>query len=88
MELTDRNVRNWLLGYAWAEDTEAAKTAVVGCIMAQDGWRTIAERAEQFAGAAEQPGPPAFSRGIEFALSSLYECHSGPHMTDCPQARS
>jgi len=77
-------VQQWLLGYAWAEETPEQKAAVVDCIMAQDDWRLIDARADQFAGAQAEPGPAAFDEGQQFALSGLYECHTGPHKSTCP----
>jgi hypothetical protein len=84
MITTQEVVRAWLLDYAWLETTPEAKAAVVDCIMAQDGWKFIDAVADQFAGAQWEPGPKAFSEGIQYALSALYECHGGPHQAACP----
>lgn len=83
---TAESVRGWLIGYAWAEESEADKEAVADCIMAQDDWRHIAAVADAFASAQEQPGPKAMAEGTAFALSALYECHDGPHQPTCPNA--
>ncbi len=79
----EERVRRFLSGYAWLGSPED-RAAAVDCIMAQDGWRYIAERADQYAGAQFEPGPEAYDRGEEFALSALYECHDGPHQATCP----
>lgn len=77
-------VRNWLLGYAWAEQSQQDKVAVVNCIMAQGEWKLMDIVADRYASAQWSPGPTAFDDGVGFALSSLYECHRGPHTQDCP----
>lgn len=78
-------IREWLLGYAWAEDSQEAKEAVVDCIMAQGDWRYLDARADRYAGAQWEPGPAAFSEGVQFELSALYECHDGPHTEQCAE---
>ena len=87
LDLTKAAIRQWLLDYAWAEDTQAAKEAVVECILHQDDWKYIDALADKFAGAQEEPGPAAFDEGTGFALSALYECHDGPHQKTCPNYR-
>jgi len=77
-------VRAWLLSYAWNESSDAEKRAIVDCIMAQDDWQFIDSVADAFAGASSVPGPEAFHEGQQYALSALYECHEGPHTSDCP----
>jgi len=78
-------VREWLLGYAWCGDSEAENRASINCIMAQDGWRYLGAQADKFAGQHESGGgPEAFSDGMLFAMSALYECHTAPHTSDCP----
>jgi hypothetical protein len=77
-------IRAWLLGYVWMETSDAEKRAKVDCIMAQDSWMHIDALADKFAGSQWQQGPEAFSEGVQFALSALYECHDGPHRDDCP----
>lgn len=82
--MNENAVREWLKDYAWAEETPEAKAAIVECIMAQGEWEFIDCVADAFAGAQEEPGPKAFSEGMGYALSALYECHSGPHQETCP----
>src|SRR5215469_1305187 len=78
-------VREWLLGYAWCESSMAEKRAAVACIMAQGEWRYLADKADKFAGQSESGGgPEAFTDGMLFAMSALYECHTAPHTSDCP----
>jgi hypothetical protein len=81
---SERQVRKWLLGYVWVENTQEAKQAIIDCIIHQNAWKYIDVVADKFAGAQEEPGPEAFSAGTQFALSALYECHSGPHLEACP----
>lgn len=80
-------IREVLLAYAWAEDSDKAKAAVVDCIMAQDDWPHVTALADSFAGAQFEPGPEAFAEGIGYAVSALYECHDGPHLPACAEAR-
>jgi len=87
MQMTEDAVRAWLIKYAWLGDADRQKREV-DCIMSQDGWKYIDAVADQFAGAQEEPGPVAYSEGVEFALSALYECHDGPHLPTCPYAKS
>lgn len=82
--MTETAIHDWLVGYAWADDTDKAKEARVKCIMAQGNWKYLDAQAEQFAGAQWEPGPKAFAEGMEFALSALYETHDGPHIDGCP----
>lgn len=84
--MTKAAVRDWLLNYAWF-GTPEEQSANVDCILAQDGWRYVDDVADQFAGAQEEPGPAAFTEGVQFALSALYECHEGPHLPTCPLAQ-
>jgi hypothetical protein len=83
-EMTEDRVRQWLLAYAWAQDTPDEKARVVECIMAQGAWQHIDALADQYAGAQWEPGPKAFAEGVQYALSALYECHTGPHLDTCP----
>ena len=76
-------VREWLILYAWS-GTPDEQIANVDCIMAQGRWKYIDALADKFAGAQEEPGPAAFADGVGYALSALYECHGGPHLTTCP----
>lgn len=82
--MDEQQVREWLLAYAWAENTPEAKAAVVSCIMSQGDWEFISAQADKFAGAQWEPGPEAYSEGTGYALSALYECHGGPHLDECP----
>jgi hypothetical protein len=84
MDVTYRNVEEWLLKYAWL-GTEEERAREVGCIMSQNGWQHVDARADQYSGAQESPGPKSFAEGIEFALSELYECHTEPHLDTCPR---
>lgn len=78
-------MREWLMDYAWAEDSEADKKAVVDCILSQDRAQHVDAVADSFAGASESGGgPEAMSAGREFALSALYETHDAPHLPTCP----
>jgi len=78
-------VREWLLKYAWAENTPAQKAAVVDCIMANHfDAGILSARADACAGAASEPGPQAFTEAVLFELSALYECHGAPHSRTCP----
>lgn len=85
--LTKDAVRAWLLAYAWLGDA-AADALRVECIMSQEDWQYVDERADQYAGAQFEAGEAAYSEGVTIALSALYECHDGPHLTTCPAARS
>jgi hypothetical protein len=78
-------VRAWLLDYAWVDDTPEEKAAEVECILAQGDWQHISAMADKYAEAQNEPGPAAFAEGEEYALSSLYECHDGPHADTCPR---
>lgn len=84
IDLTRKDaIKQWLLGYAWY-GTPAERAAMVDCIMAQDDWRHISTVADQFAGAQFESAPAAVAEDEQFALSALYECHSGPHLPGCP----
>jgi hypothetical protein len=83
-KLTEAAVREWLMGYVWLDSHQPVKQQVVDCIISQGQWQHISARADQFAGAQEEPGPKAFAEGTQYALSELYECHSGPHQKTCP----
>jgi hypothetical protein len=87
MALTKKQVRAWLIKYAWAEDSDDARERVVDCILAQDSWEYTDAVADRFAGAQWEPGPEAFDEGTGFALSALYECHDEPHLATCPNHR-
>lgn len=84
--MDEASIRDWLLKYAWF-GTEQERAREVECIMKQRDWEHIAAIADKYAGAQEESGPSAFSEGIEFALSSLYECHDEPHISTCPRKK-
>jgi hypothetical protein len=81
---TREQVREWLRKYAWAENSERDKDMVVECIMMQDRFRYLDVLADRYASAQWEPGPEAFAEGVEFEMSALYECHTGPHIPVCP----
>jgi hypothetical protein len=83
----EQAIRNWLLDYVWLDSHQANKQGMVDCIMSQNHWQHLSARADQFASAQWEPGPKAFAEGIGFALSEMYECHSGPHLESCPDYR-
>lgn len=82
--MTKAEIRAWLLDYAWLGSADE-QSREVECIMAQDGWQWLAERAEQYAGAQFDPGPAAIDEGTQWALSALYEAHDEPHAAGCPR---
>lgn len=84
---TEVEIRDWLISYAWMGD-EDTKRRVVECIMTQDDWKFIDGRTEHLAAQAEDPGPAEWAQAHGFALSALYECHNGPHIETCPEARA
>lgn len=77
-------VKAWLLGYAWL-GTPERRAAEVECIMAQPDWRHVDALAEKFAGQASGEETNLANETLGFALSSLYECHDGPHLPTCPR---
>jgi hypothetical protein len=79
--MTKTQIRAWLLDYAWL-GTPAEQASEVECILAQDDWRYLDARTEQFRGQAE--GDEQAKEAEGFALSVLYECHDGPHLSTCP----
>jgi hypothetical protein len=81
--MTEEQVRTWLKEYAWVGMVEE-QAHTIDCIMAQDHWKYIDARADQYSGAQNEPGPEAFSEGVQYALSELYECHAEPHIETCP----
>lgn len=84
--MTKEEIKAWLLAYAWL-GTPEQNAAEVDCIMAQDDWEYVEERADRFAGAQFEPGPKEFETGMGLALSELYECHDGPHTRTCPRRK-
>jgi hypothetical protein len=79
----ETSIRAWLFAYLGGMG-QAERMAEIDCIMAQGDWQYIDAVADKFAGAQWEPGPQAFSEGIEYAISALYESHEGPHNDDCP----
>jgi len=84
IDASEEGIRAFLLEYAWLGTPEEQEREVE-CIMHQDGWRFVDAWADQFAGAQQEPGPQAFQEGLGFAISALYECHEGPHLSTCPR---
>jgi hypothetical protein len=84
--MTEEEIRAWLIDYAWL-GTPEEQVLEVDCIMAQKDWQVYDARADQYSSAQNEPGPEAFAEGIGFALSELYECHTGPHTETCPRRR-
>lgn len=92
---TEEQVRAWLLEYAWS-GTPEEQAAEVECILAQDDWKHLSARTEQLMAQASGDADHRQAFGSQeliddatgMALSSLYECHDGPHLGTCPEARS
>lgn len=81
-----KDVKAFLLAYAWLDDTPQEKAAEVECILKQGDWQFIEARADQRAGAAESGGgPEEFDEATDMELSALYECHDEPHTAACPR---
>lgn len=78
------NLRAWFTWYAYC-GTPEEQAANVECILTKE-FDLITTRADMYAGAQFEPGPKAFREGIGFALSEMYECHTGPHTPQCPEA--
>lgn len=79
---TEAAIREWLLRYAWM-GTEEEQAREVDCIMAQGEVASIVDGlTERFAGMANDDSQRLEAH--EFALSSMYECHDGPHLETCP----
>lgn len=83
MKYTETAVREWLTKYAWLGTTEE-QAREVECIMSQDGWKYLDARIEQVKGQASGEEIDLDSDATGYALSALYECHGGPHITTCP----
>ena len=76
-------IRGWLLDFARNE--HPPNDAVVPCIMAQHGWRFVAER---LLAIREQGFSNAFAlEPLTPVIVALYEHHGGPHLTSCPNGR-
>jgi len=83
--MSEEDIKNWLLGYAWLGSVEEREREVE-CIMAQDDWKYIDARIERSLGQAWDPGAEGvLDEATEYALSSLYECHDAPHLPTCPR---
>lgn len=94
--MTKDEITEWLKGYVYAGPewlTPAEKVSiawrnerVIECIMAQDGWQHVDILAERFMNAQFGDEDPAKVKqeAMGYALSSLYECHEGPHLEECP----
>lgn len=84
--LTEKHIRNWLLTYAWM-DGVTEQTAEVECIMAQGDWVHIAGRIDRLM--AQRSGEHTVDADLleaqGYALSELYECHTGEHLVTCPR---
>lgn len=81
-----KDVKAFLLAYAWLNDTPAEKEAEVECILKQGDWKYIEARADRRASAAESGGgSKEYADATDMELSALYECHDEPHTPDCPR---
>lgn len=81
-DVNAETVREWLMFYAWMGTPEEQK-ANVDCIMAQRDVVSIVDGlTERYAGQAFDDTQAVAAQG--HALSSLYECHSEPHIPTCP----
>lgn len=79
--MTEHQIRAWLLDYAWL-GTEAEQASEVECIMHQGAWRYLGAHAEQIR--TQSSGEDDLvTEGEGYALSTLYECHDGPHLPTC-----
>lgn len=83
--MTEDEVREWLLRYAWLGEPDERRREV-DCIMSQDNWRYLEARKEQLRGQASGEETNLEEDVNGFALSALYECHGGPHLTTCPRS--
>jgi len=84
--MTEDQIREWLLGYAWL-GTREERAAEVDCIIAQGDVESIVDGlTEKFSGQAVDDAQAG--QASEFALSSLYECHEAPHLPTCPRNHS
>lgn len=88
-------IRKWLFDYIWApsemSEDEAAerKERLLECIFSQDDWQYLDARVERLMGmrSGERSVEDDMNEAVGFELSSLYECHSGPHLDTCPFGR-
>lgn len=80
--MTEEQIKAWLLSYAWL-GSEEERAREVDCIMAQDDWKHLDAMSEHYRGMAFDDRQATEAEG--FALSALYECHDGPHLSTCPR---
>jgi hypothetical protein len=92
-------IREWLFDYIWggpayqtpseAELVVKYKNNVIECIFSQDTWQYLDVRIEKLM--SQRSGERTVREDMEEALglelSSLYECHEGPHLPTCPMGR-
>jgi hypothetical protein len=84
-QVTTDAIRDWLLDYAWSGNEDQQRRNVE-CIMSQGDVVSIVDGlTERYAGQAFDHEQAMEAQG--FALSSLYECHDGPHLPTCPDYR-
>jgi hypothetical protein len=86
MSTAEEKIRAWLLEYAWM-GTPESQAREVACIMSKedDIAGLVDALTEKYVGQSWNPGGPGtLDEASEFALSSLYECHDGPHLETCP----
>jgi len=82
--MTEDEIRNWLLAYAWLGNEED-QVREVDCIMSQDDWKYLEARKEQLRNQASGEEADLEAEVDGHALSALYECHDGPHLDTCPR---
>lgn len=85
--LTEQQIRNWLLTYAWL-GAVTEQEAEVDCIMAQGDWQHVSGRIDQAMGqrSGERSVVEDMLDAHVYVLSALYECHAEPHLATCPRA--
>lgn len=89
-------IRKWLFDYIWGgpqgvpvESVEAHKNAILDCIFSQNNWQYLDARVERLMGmrSGERSVEDDMNEALGLELSSLYECHDGPHLDTCPFRR-
>lgn len=91
-------IRKWLYDYIWggpqrgedlAEQIEKYKNAILDCIFSQDTWQYLDVRVERLMAqrSGERSVEDDMNEALGLELSSLYECHDGPHLDTCPFKR-
>lgn len=83
--MTEEDIRSWLIGYAWLGSDEEQRREV-DCIMSQGDWKHLEARKEQLRAQASGEETNLEDEVNVIALSTLYECHDGPHLVTCPRA--